>query len=791
MTSPASAPTTLDITAIEDRIYRYVLIRPYDPVYYRGPVTRDWQAEVVPSVVQMLCRQIRESVDRASGQPIESWEEFVQSGQSLFDVLFPRELEDLRAELSRLETPLLITTNQPNVLWECMHDGEEFLGLRLNVGRSLKKHWVAASEMEPKGEKPWRCLIVADPTEDLDNTRVEAEQLRAGLESRGVDCSAFLQGSRATRGALVKKLGQEYDIVHYTGHVEFDDDSQEYGFVLHDGQLSASVLKSLLKGTPIVFLNGCRSGRAVDGLTDAFLAGGARVVVGSVFDPTDTGARAFSEKFYELVLVGKTVGEAMRLARSHVRDLPNCGAAWACFVMYGDPSLLIEFKTDKLQKALDALGLSREDFDHDGTQVLQQAVDYAGSAGLVNTAHLMAAMIGGKCSHLRERLHQRNVPAEFLQRAFQSAFQEVQEAMVASSEASEGVRFSANAKGVLTNARQRAGETAATEMDLVRGLVAHGESGVSGILEQLGVSLHDIDPDRPPQECNFESIGSLTGEACTIDAWQSLQEAARVAQGTGCQVIGSPQLLMGLIHSEKGSLKARLAATGVSLATPQIVARRTFGRSVPVSPTVARVLEAAAQAAPGRPVGLPDLETAFVDSGAGTTGSALLDKGIDLRLLKGDLLRADGSLELSRFAESAREVLAGAHRFAAQKRHAALGRAHLLYGMLVFPEGALAQHLGEQEVDSETLADLFYAEMQSQADQGTPSKTHQGSLAPDAIGILLDAQEAAQADGVSAIEDRHILRAWLADGGGEAGSFLARNGVRVSRIREATALRVH
>ena len=55
---------------------------------------------------------------------------------------------------------------------------------------------------------------------------------------------------------------------------------------------------------------------------------------------------------------------------------PEYAAAWACFVMYGNPCLRLELKVDEVQRMLDEAGLKREDFEPDCMRVVEQAYEY-------------------------------------------------------------------------------------------------------------------------------------------------------------------------------------------------------------------------------------------------------------------------------------------------------------------------------------------------------------------------------------------------------------------------------
>src|SRR5208283_1641765 len=147
---------------------------------------------------------------------------------------------------------------------------------------------------------------------DLPTASLEAKAVRESLEAKGIACD-FLAEQDASFDNLLDCLNaSEYDIIHYSGHIDREEGSGEYGFVLHDSQFfSASAIKTHVRSPSIAFLNGCNSGAVVQGLTEAFLATGAQMVIGSLYATPSRGAAAFAEKFYADFLQGVSAGEAM------------------------------------------------------------------------------------------------------------------------------------------------------------------------------------------------------------------------------------------------------------------------------------------------------------------------------------------------------------------------------------------------------------------------------------------------------------------------------------------------
>jgi hypothetical protein len=327
----------------------------------------------------------------------------------------------------------------------------------------------------------------------------ETAKIRKWLETHDVLCDDYLVGRDATFDAVLQRLiSRPFDIIHYAGHVVFDDQKEEYALRLNGGQLMpSSVISNLLRGDPLVFLNSCWSAKAasisnpvnrIDRLADAFIRAGARLFVGSVFATPDLGAGAFAENFYDSVLSGRTAGEAMRLARKSMLDRPEFAATWASFVLYGDPSLRIEI--GELPFALEEIGLSKERFDKTSYVLLERSISMAGRTRFVTTLHLLAALITDETTSLGNALARQNLSVSdlreklcniFERRAQNSSFGLLR----------ERARFSNGARDVLWETVTRSaweGRVTATNADLTKALLVINGSARE-MLRKLGANL--------------------------------------------------------------------------------------------------------------------------------------------------------------------------------------------------------------------------------------------------------------------------------------------------------------
>lgn len=275
-------------------------------------------------------------------QPLE------RLGGLLFSIL-PSHLQDaLSGLLDRI--PLVLETNEADLPWELLHDGAAFLALRRPIGRrllssSLARHGAGAVATQRS------FLFISNPEGNLPEADVEVQELMESFDAGAEPIEAqFVCGQQATRIEVRERMASgQYALIHYSGH------ARPGALLLADGELTAQEIQQSLRGQPFIFLNACQSARdggrqkgsAVEespyagasarNLAAAFLLGGARGFIGSLWQIFDARSRQFAAWFYALVRDGAPVGEALRRSRAHLFPDP----LWASFVLYGDPALQI------------------------------------------------------------------------------------------------------------------------------------------------------------------------------------------------------------------------------------------------------------------------------------------------------------------------------------------------------------------------------------------------------------------------------------------------------------------
>ncbi|HSH05800.1 MAG TPA: PQQ-binding-like beta-propeller repeat protein [Anaerolineae bacterium] len=144
-----------------------------------------------------------------------------------------------------------------------------------------------------------------------------------------------------------------YDGLHFIGHGGYAPEYKGTFFRFREGDAFDVTNLTLPSHTvfgqkkPFIFLNFCNSGHDgyalvnPQGWPTSFQDIGAACIVATLWNANDEAAALFADSFYQGLLYGFTVGEAMQQARQSIKNYGD--ATWLCYTLYGNPLAKADF----------------------------------------------------------------------------------------------------------------------------------------------------------------------------------------------------------------------------------------------------------------------------------------------------------------------------------------------------------------------------------------------------------------------------------------------------------------
>jgi ATP-dependent Clp protease ATP-binding subunit ClpA len=289
-------------------------------------------------------------------------------GRFLFDIMLPAPLQEA---LRRLDVPLILTTNTPDIPWELMYDqgvrSGRYLCQSTSIGRLVHPHRDRDSYAHnPFPERPTRklgrreaqglaILFLVNPTSERPSAEEEVAALCTNLPESVSRIILYRQ--QANQLEMRMRISAETPhVVHYAGPAPLINAAGEPSLALAgNSRLDSTAIEQLLQPLPrrpLVFISHHENHRGsmssatqqerdenMERLVANLLNSGAGAVVVVRWPISTQRAREFAAFFYQDVADGVTLGEAMRRARvamaQHYVDDPS----WMAFTLYGDPLL--------------------------------------------------------------------------------------------------------------------------------------------------------------------------------------------------------------------------------------------------------------------------------------------------------------------------------------------------------------------------------------------------------------------------------------------------------------------
>lgn len=280
-----------------------------------------------------------------------------EAGQQLYHSLLPLPIKEKISNTEAKHLSLIIDDSLIGIPWEIMHDGEEFLCLRFNMGRRIFTSHSQREKQDQKLDPQIKMLILANPTGDLPRSYEEGLELSEALKQLSESLDLYFKTKDITIANISRQL-LDFDILHYAGHAVYNSDTPDLsGWCLKDGTFTAQKIMELSGGKrnfpSLIFSNACHSGQTTKwsilqpdeqknpnafDLVNAFLRCGVRHYIGTLKCITDPSSLDLALQFYNFILESNTIGESLRLARLRmIEKYGRDNLIWAHYVLYGNP----------------------------------------------------------------------------------------------------------------------------------------------------------------------------------------------------------------------------------------------------------------------------------------------------------------------------------------------------------------------------------------------------------------------------------------------------------------------
>jgi len=309
--------------------------------------------------INKQCNKIIEflSISSRKGEGIEFQNKLKGYGRKLCDDLLSPEHKKILSQTSIEHLVLELDDHLVHIPWELLYIDTFFLGEQFSCGRQVetRQMLIPCKKRELTHPlKPLKMWILTNTKSDLENVASEGLEVFKSIQRKNFD-SPFFEPELDSEITLdkIKENIREYDIVHFAGHGTFNiEDPGLSGWKLPEKNLTASDIYNMAGGLAlplIVFSNACQSARtdswerqnyATDssfGLANAFMYSGVKHYIGTFGDIPDKTGGKFALKFYDELVEGKTIGQALKEAKRMLIE-SNEHTCWANYMMYGDPT---------------------------------------------------------------------------------------------------------------------------------------------------------------------------------------------------------------------------------------------------------------------------------------------------------------------------------------------------------------------------------------------------------------------------------------------------------------------
>jgi ATP-dependent Clp protease ATP-binding subunit ClpA len=285
-------------------------------------------------------------------------------GRYLFETLLPTPLQE---ELHRLDLPLIISANTPDIPWELMYDNQvrpgHFLCQAHSIGRQIyhTREWEPPTTFTDRSTRKWgkkdsqglSILFLVNPTGERTSAEEEVASLCTSLpESIGRMILYRQQANQLQIG--LRTTMEPVQVLHYAGPFPLVSSSSEPILALAgNSRLDKATLEHSFQRLPkhsLIFLSTHEDERTLhlmgqqereetlERLADSLLNAGVGAVIGMRWPINQQQVREFAALTYQDIGDGVAIGEAMRRARLSLAQHYHDDPSWASFFLYGDPT---------------------------------------------------------------------------------------------------------------------------------------------------------------------------------------------------------------------------------------------------------------------------------------------------------------------------------------------------------------------------------------------------------------------------------------------------------------------
>ncbi|UVT14917.1 MAG: CHAT domain-containing protein [Nitrospira sp.] len=290
-----------------------------------------------------------------------SLEDQQKYGKLLHSYLMPEDFQDM-VDITPLT--LMVDRSTAAFPWEMAAFEQHGKPIFYGPGRQLTRQFRTTLSgppglIAPPTADSLRVLVIADPAPEVDlqlpgareEGRAVVKVLQSMKEKQGLNISIEQRiGANECDPVelLALILSEEFDLIHYSGHGDFDEKNpSKSGWIFgKENVLSARDVFRARHVPRLIFANACFSGvvrsgkpftlqesnRSLAGLAQAFFERGVQNYIGTGWPVDDAAALEFAKVFYTEALCGNDLGISLSKARAAIL---MSGSTWGAYQHYG------------------------------------------------------------------------------------------------------------------------------------------------------------------------------------------------------------------------------------------------------------------------------------------------------------------------------------------------------------------------------------------------------------------------------------------------------------------------